>query len=306
MSDATNGGGLTDAEKAYFESGGETDLPENDEPAVLDAPEAGEPTGEDDSPAEGGEDGEKARQRTRMVPHQALHEAREALRAEREQRIAFEARINERLALLNQPQQPAQPDPEPPDAQTDPLGRLSYLESQLKKSGDELQAFQRQTRENQARSQVAAFAVQDEAKARTEVADFDDAKRHLLQSRGRELWAQSGGRATEHQIAQQLAAEEEQLRVQAISAGMRPSVAFYQMAQARGYTPKTATPAAEADDRLAAIAEGQQANKTLSGSGSAPGGSGPMTAERLAGLSDKEFQAWCAKNPGGFQRLAGG
>lgn len=299
---------LSAGEQAYFDSKGETPVEIKDDPPASEetASDGQEPGPEQEGQGEGQQ---QERQRTRMVPHQALHEAREETKREREERRRFEETVNQRLALLAQAQAPREEPkapPPPPDAAIDPLGRMEYLENLVKEQGQTHQQQLRQAQETHVRSQVAQFSYADEQNARSQAPDYDAAKNHLMLSRGRELFLASGGSASEQQIRAQLASEEESLRVQAIQRGVRPSVVLYQMAVARGYTPKQAAAAATGgDDKIAALADAQAANKTLSSAG---GGAadGPMTAQRLANMSAEEFEAYSAKNGKTVRKLMGG
>lgn len=302
---------LSAGEQAYFDSKGEAPVEIKDDPPTAE----GTADGSEPEPAPEGDgtgDQPQERKRTQMVPHQALHEAREETKREREARQRFEETVNQRLALLAQNQAPPKQEPaapEPPDPNIDPLGRIAYLEGLIKDQGKTFEQTARQTQETQVRSQVAQFAQADEQNARTQAPDFDDAKQHLMMSRGRELFVASGGTATDAQIRQQLAVEEEQLRITAIQRGQRPSVALYQMSVARGYTPKKSAAAAVAgeggDDKIAALADAQRDNKTLSSAG---GGAadGPMTAQRLANMSAEDFAAYSEKNGKTVRKLMGG
>ncbi len=222
----------------------------------------------------------------------------ERLEREREQdriqHAADFARGEERMRQLAQAMEARQPKAEepaaPPDISLDPLGRIAYLENLIKSQGEASQQQIQQTQETHVRSQVAQFAQADEQNARTQAPDFDDAKSHLLTSRGRELYVASGGKATDDQIRQQLAVEEEQLRVTAIQQGIRPSVQLYRMAIARGFTPKQAAAAPQAEQRIEAVAKAQDANRSLS---TASTGASPKTYTYadIAAMPQDEFEA---------------
>lgn len=247
-----------------------------------------------------GDDNPKAR---RKVSYGALHKERqERQRIEREfaqhreMTAAHMARGEERMRQLAQAMEASKPkeeQPVPPDASIDPLGRIAYLESLIEKQGQTLETTQRRTQEHQVLSQVEQFAQQDEAQARVQAkeqgVDYDEAKKYLLMSRGRELFAQSGNRATNEQIQAQLALEERNLRIQAIQNGQRPSVVTYQLSVARGYQPKAAQPAAT-DTKIQEIAAAQEANKSLS---AVSGGASPKSYsyEQIANMPQEEFEA---------------
>jgi hypothetical protein len=299
--------GLSASEQAYFDSRGEKDVPAETpetETAEAEAETSTEPEAETGSDAP---EGENKRERSKMVPHQALHETREQLRREREDRKRFEETINQRLAMLTQPPPPPPKVEEaPPDPTLDPLGRLEWLEKRFEQTNQTAEQVARQQQEYFVRQQVTAVVQADEAEARKVAPDYDEAKRHLLMSRGKEIWAASGGRLSDQQIMQQLAQEEEALRITAIQQGARPSEAVYRMALARGYTPKQAKAAAEAsEERIEGLAKAQDANRSVSSAGGSTAG-GPMTATKLANMSPEEFSAYAEKNKATVKRLMGG
>jgi hypothetical protein len=97
--------------------------------------------------------------------------------------------------------------------------------------------------------------------------------------------------------------------------GFTPKVAAAAAAPAAGAAPaakngngvavaRAAAPAASVSDQLQAIREGTEASRSLSDAGGSPGGT--ITPERLATMSDDEFQALYNQMPKGqFDRLMG-
>lgn len=290
------------ADEIAIAEGREPEITGNDPPKTPPPAEA-TAQGDDDEP-DGEEvitEGEDSTKTRRKVSYGALHKERqERQRIEREfaqhreMTAANMARGEERMRQLAQAMEARQPkaeEPAPPDPDIDPLGRIAYLEELVKKQGQTTEQQIRQTQETTVRNQVVQFAQQDEAHARTQAPDYDAAKAYLLQSRGQELFVASGRRATDAQIRQQLAAEEEQLRITAIQEGERPAIRVYQMAQARGYRPQqTPAVATEANGRLEAVAKAQEANKSLS---TASSGASPKSYSfaDIAAMPQDEFEA---------------
>lgn len=278
---------LTSTEQAYFDTRGEETL----------EPTPAEPTTEPAPPA-----------RTETVPHAALHEERERRkelqarldRQEREHREAM-ARVDERLQMLSRVTQPQSP-PVPEFAQ-DPQG---HIDARLRNSEQRAAAAEEASRkaaeqlaQQQALQGVVAWAQGQEAEFRGRTPDYMDAATHLRNART--LMLRTLG-IPEQQIAQQVHAETLQVAMLAQQRGTNFAESIYNLARAAGYTPKQAAAAAtNGETQMETVQRGQQLATGLSSSGSAP--ATKMTAERLAGMSEREFAAYYAKHEAEVNQL---
>ncbi len=271
---------------------------------------------------------------TRTVPHEQFHAERERRRAaeraladQRAEAAAEKARIEERLQLLMQATsatQPASSAPAPaaaeaPNLEGDPIAYIRQLESRV----NELAGTQRQAAERDlaaARvSELAGWgAAQERAFAEREP-NYNPAISWLMQQRDAELRAI--GIADPSARVQQLRQDALQLTAFARQQGANPAERFYQAAIARGWTAPVETapgvPAAASApasvaappsdaERAAAIQRGQAQAASIGSVGAAP--RGEITAERLASMSDAEFErvyATMAKDPDALRRAFG-
>jgi hypothetical protein len=324
---------------AAIQEGIEPETLTADEQAAMDADRAAEGTAaaedvpslpnEGTLPADGGEtepatDGQPAA-RQGMVPHAALHEAREKLKsaearaaeAERKERL-----LEERTNLILQrftappavPTQPAPQAPAIPSFEEDPAGHiLGQVRQQGAILGELVQAVTGQARQSEASQGVQQLTVRAAAMERefaTANPDYDKASSHLFEMRRQELMA--AGWTDPAEIQTMMANEATGLAARAIQQGRNPAEVVYQLAKLRGYVPPaaesgngaangTTPPGGEA--QLRTIAAGQQQARTV---GSMPGSvPAPLTAARLLELSDDEFAEKWAKNPTEMRNLMG-
>lgn len=290
---------LTPAEQAYFDKGGEGEIPTDaaPEPVEQEAPEP-EVVHEDGSPAPT----EKAR-------HVPLPE----LIKEREKRKVLETRVEEQARQIaelrgyfqgQQPRQQPAAETKIPSFEEDPRGhfeaRLKQIEEQNRPIQQGYQQTQQQQREAQARNQLSQWGLAQEAEFAKATPDYAKATEFLKESRTRELKAFGLDDQTIHaQMAQDI------MMIAATAHQQQANFAerIYATAQARGYTPKQAAQAAdEATEQLETINRGQQLSRSVQGA--AP--SGTMTAEKLGSMSAEDFDAWTTKNPAATRRLMGG
>lgn len=222
--------------------------------------------------------------KTKFVPHAALHE-------ERTRRQALERELAELRAGKPPAQQPDEIDPE-----TDPIAALK-----------EVRAFQKQQREQgEQAQQIREFAgrVQThEADWAAANPDYGDQIAFLRESRAKELMALPG--MTQDRIGQQLMQEALQTADMAFRNGKNPGEVFTALAITRGWKAKeapapAAAPAAPATpapaaaqptpgERIDNLARGLKAAVSPSkGGGEAPI-AGDISLEQLAELDGDEF-----------------
>ncbi|TGD94054.1 hypothetical protein [Methylobacterium nonmethylotrophicum] len=260
----------------------------------------------------------------RFVRHGAFHRERslrKELQTQNAQLLDRLTRGEERMRILTEamraaPQvqpQPGQPQAPaaPPNPEEDIFGYAKHLEAQLaelRQGQQQMTEAQRQEREfndtvGSYRADIARFAQAEPS--------FADAYQHLINSRAQEL-AYAG--VPQAEISRTIQADEFALVRASLASGVSPAERVFQLAKLRGFAPKAAEPPAasataapppeSATDRAARLAAGQNAARSLSGAGGAP--AAEMRLERLAEMSEAEFEAYAAKNPRRLAALMGG
>lgn len=250
----------------------------------------------------------------KSVPHKAFHaerEKRKTVQQERDELKLKLARGEERLAILNeafngngdpkgangQPQQPANPmDEEPIDIEKDFVGWAKQIQRQKDYLANQLRETRTTTESRETFRSLKEAYHADAKQLMAADPNFQDAYMHLLAGRHRELAMM--GMTDEAARNAHIAQEEAALVTQAVQAGQRPAQMIYEMAKARGFTPKS-TPApgqqqngqhaalTPAQQKIATVKNGQQAAQTLSQAGS--GSSEGLTFNSLANMTDEEF-----------------
>lgn len=231
--------------------------------------------------------------RQEMVPHAALHEAREENKALKARLAALEAAAGK----------PAQPEAPKVDPETDPIAALRELKDWREQQDEQSQKL-RELHEftDRVKAHEADFAAV--------TPDYAKAVGHLRDARANEL--RSLG-VPEAQIQGQLHGEAIATARFAFQQGKNPGEVFYALARARGYNPDAApppdpTPAPAADPTpapdtklqestaaLERINRGQRASRPTAGAGgNAP--SGELTLEQGAMLEGAAFDKWFEAN----------
>jgi hypothetical protein len=244
------------------------------ETAEAEAPETKEPAAE------------AAPEVKKVVPLAALHEERRArqelqrqLAEDRRQHQETMARFNQRIEALVTPQRQA------PDREQDPVGYLDERIGQVALTQQQL-IQQNQFREQAQRQAQAMEQAQNHVRSVAHefvktTPDLGDAVTHLNTMRTRELIA-LGNDPT--QAATRAAQELDEASIAWAVNGRNPAETAYELAKARGYTPKAAQSAA---DKIAAQQKGTAAARSLGGGGAVS--AGKLTAEALANMSDADF-----------------
>jgi hypothetical protein len=273
---------------------------------------ASEPAGDAGEGEVAPEDGQTT-QRQSMVPHAALHEAREkeraavarATEAERKAQV-LEERTNLILQRFAAPQpatQPQQPStPEIPSFDQDPAGHiLGQVRQQGAILGELVQAVTGQSRQAEAQAGVQQLTVRASAMEREFAAqnpDYDKASAHLFEMRRQELIA--AGWDDPAEIQTMMVNEATGLAARALQQGRNPAAIVYELAKLRGYTtappPQETNGAAASAEQLRTIERGQQQSRSVGNLRGA--GPAPMTAARLADLDPDEFLQWMGKKEG--------
>ena len=280
-------GGLTPSEQAYFDTKGET-VPEA--PAEPAQPQEAKPVPET---VEAAEAPQEPTQEAKTVPLGALHEERNKRKeAEKQMRSLREEmqRLAGRLDVLNGVAPQAQT-PQKPTVADAPIEALEKVVEYVERD--------QQERANVAQYQEftnAVNAAEREFAAKTP--DFQAAIDFLQKGRMAEMKA-----IGYHELDARNVIAQEAIAISsaAMQQGVNPAERFYALAQARGYSPKAAVAAPsepneaaktvaaleKATEKLATIAKGQQASKSLSSAGGASNDA--LTLEAIASMDEEEF-----------------
>lgn len=310
---AGNGGeeidALSETERAYFESGGETEAPQQTEPD-----DGGqEDQQQEDGPAQAQPRDEKGK----FVPHGALHAEREEhkkTRAELQELKDFRTRMEERWRLAEQMMAPRQEHPpaeeQPPNPDEDIFAFAKWQAKQLEDL-KRTQAERTQAEQQAAQSQEIERRVWDhwQESVRSyaqENADFGNAAQWLSEHRDKQLQTLAAVDARFQNVGARNAQIEQELRGIVISAAQQdrnPAELVYQIAQSYGYKPAQG----QMPEQLERVQKAQQASRSISQASGRSGGD-EVTPEMIAGMSDTEFSAWYAKpgNAARFDRLMQG
>jgi len=289
------GAELTPDEASYFESGGATEIPRDD--AV----------GQGGDEAPGGEAAppEAEAQPERMVALAALHEERTRRREldrqlrERDRELA---ELRGRFSVIERLNAPPPPAP-PPSVEEDIFGAVRATGEAVEELRQRMASRDAQDRAARREQDVVAAYRSDAAQFEASHPDFRAAYSHLLASRAQELAAL--GYDDPRAIHDALMADEFAVAQAALARRQSPAEIIYNLARQRGYAGGAQAAPGRGGERLASIARGQAANKSLSATGGA-GGDADISAEALLKMPMDEFEAWCTRNPARARRLMGG
>lgn len=301
---------MTASEQKFFETGGE-ETPETQgqpvEQGAAPEPVVEQPVEQQVEGAEAAQGKGKAPQG--FVPHGALHEERELRKAAEARAKLLEERTNIILEKFGQPTQAPAPIAAPvatdeiPSLETDPLGHIigqmkaqAKEQEELKKSLSERAQQDQQTFAVQRLTGTAVSMEQEFARA---TPDYNDAATFLREGRRQEYTAMG---YNPQQVEQAIQQEALGIANMALQRGQNPAEVIYTLAKTRGFAkapPAAPAPAvqenglpipqdnAQATERLATVAKGQEQNKSLSNiRGSAPA---PLTAQKLLEMSPDDF-----------------
>ena len=292
MSDTTESTAVA-SEQAYFETQGEEPIQESAERPEQQEEQASEETQQ-----------AEPEKHQKTVPLAALHEERQRikqLRAELDQtkeitRVGNE-RLNQLLAAIQQQQQP-----QIPDVQTDPVTnfdlRLRQQQALIEQQNQILAQAQAERAQQAQLAQLHTYVSTQERQFVAEKPDYLDAVAHLKQADQRALIALGHD---EHAAAQMVHAHFTQLAAQLAQQGVNLPERIYALAQAKGYTPRSAE-SNQGQQRIQTAQRGVAASRSI---GSGAGTVNNLTLEALANMPAEEFAA-ATKDPAVFRRLMGG
>lgn len=287
---------LNEAETRFFESGGQDVAPSLAEEApgpLGSGDESAVPEPEVNAPAAGKNMPDKESREERFVPLQALQEERaekKQLRDELRQYREWQAQLTQRL----QQQMPANPQREIPDPQTKPLEYINHVLGNMQASTTELQQWRQQqelaSQQRNTLQQYASWAASQEREFTKQQPEYHDAYRYATETRDREL--QALGYADPAVRAGIVRSNTAEIINNAAQQGRNPAELVWEYARARGFAPKTARAAADAEAPTKIAAGLQAAGGKLNKGGSS--GAEELSAKDLAGITDPdEFEkAW--------------
>lgn len=284
---------LSEADRAYFESGGEVEQAE---------PQAGQ-DGQEQQPEQQAEEGQQPRDdKGKFVPHGALHAEREEhkkTRAEMQELRDFKIRMEERWRLAEElaaKEEPKQEQPPNPDEDIFAYARwqaqkTAELEQKLAERAQAEQQQQLQQRQEQAvwshwNASVQSFAAENK--------DFGNAAKWLSEFRDKQLQTLSAADPQFADVGTRTRQIEQELRsivINAAQRGQNPAATIYQIAQGYGYKPSNV----ELPEQLQRVQKAQDASRSIS-QASGRSGADEVTPEMIANMSDTEFTAWYAKS----------
>jgi hypothetical protein len=279
-------------ENAFFESGGNTEIPTGDKAAESGKTEV----------TDTGKTTETADKVEKMVSLSALHEERGRRKATENEKRALETQLAElrgKFSIIERLQQPEQKPA--PTVDDDIFGVVRTQGDTIAQLQQRLKVDDDQRRADGERNQLVGAYRADAAQFEAKNSDFKAAYAHLLNSRASEL--QAIGYDDPLQLQQALINDEMSIAQAALAGGRSAAEVIYNLAKQRGY--RKAEPGAKGADKIDTINRGQQANKSLANTGGASG-DGEMTGEMLLKMPMDEFEAWCNKNPAKAKRLMGG
>lgn len=233
----------------------------------------------------------------KVVPLEALHEARaankelrEQIRRSEEQRQQMERRFSEMMERLT-------PRQAPPAFEENPA---EHLRAKVEQTQEQLQSFAETQKKQQQEAQFLAWYQGESSKFAQQQTDFMPAYQSFMTTRAQEL-ENSGASAGE--IQERLRQEERAIVIAAAQGGVNPAQVIYNMAVAKGYkTAKAETPQPD-PNKLQTIANGIKSSKSLSHvQGKATEN---LTLAYLANLPKHEFQKYADDWENTMSRITG-
>jgi len=274
-----------------------------------------------------GKDGKPRAKDGKFVSHQALHKEREkhkATKTELQQAREKLARGDERLAILNEafqaqtrPAAAAEQDQQKPknpyeeqtiDPEADFIGWAKQMQRRSEWNFQRQSEVQQSTAARETFQRVTNAYHEDARRFMSKEPNFEDAYKHLIANRHREL--EATGMVDAARRSAFIAHEETQLVIQALQNGRSPSEVIYEFARARGFTPAAAQSqnapfaapagvqpagasqlpnASAASQKIQQVKNAQIAAQSLSNVSG--GAAKTLTMEALASMSEEEFEA---------------
>jgi hypothetical protein len=307
MTESNLGATLSPEENAYFETGGNAEIP-----AGKDDAGTSEGGGQEADAGDGGAldtplgqaDGNGQAKIEKMVSLSALHEERGRRKATETEKRALETQLAElrgKFSIIERLQPPAH-EPPVPTVENDIFSVVRSTTETVAEIQRRLRAEDDQKRSDGERGNLMNAYRMDAAQFEAKTPDFKAAYNHLINSRATELMAM--GYDDPMQLHQALTNDEMSIARMALGNNKSAAEIIYHLAQQRGYR-RPDGGRGKGADKLDTIQRGQNANKSLSNTGG-NAGDGDITGEMLLKMPMDEFEAWCTKHPAKAKRLMGG
>lgn len=305
---------LTEAETAFFESGGKTPIVETVETPPVETPPAQQPSVQQSEQQERDDKG-------RFVPHQALHAEREEHKKTRSELNEFrerQARLEERWNMMQSAQKEQEKPKEViPDPKEDPIAAVEWTYNQIRQQQEnaarQQQEYEQQTQQQQRVQQVVDYVEHNYNQTVQSDAEVADAYSAAFQSYAQEFqYLGYQGKALE-QVMQQQLLNFQWSAAQQMQQGVSIGDFIKNIAKTRGWQAKAAAEVVVDPDKMAltekldGIAKAIDASKTI-GAASGRAGGDALSAAAIADMPAHEFEAWMKvpENARRFKTLMGG
>lgn len=266
-----------------------------------------EPSGEDDEtdPEVGDQQAKDGRQK--MVPHEALHEARLKLKSNDEELRSlrnFKATMAERFRIADEIKRQPQPEEDPePNVEEDPFGHGKWVARQVASLREQyqqgIQQTQHQAAEQHRWNQFTESYKADAIAFAQKTPDFLEAYNYVANQVIREFERTS---ENPEEARQKAILYERDVVWKAQQKGQSASEIIYEMAKDRGYRPAAAETVPDAAaTSIQRKANGIQQNRSLSSAGGTSG-KPSMAMEDIVKMSQPEYAKWVS-NPKNLERM---
>lgn len=274
---------LSPSEEAFFESGGTTDPGLNDDQSG-----GGDGGGQQQDGTQAdpnAQQADPANKPEKMVPLNALHQARHELREAKARSDRLEQTFQQLLRI-----QQGQGQQQIPDRDADPIAyfdaRNTQLEQQIQQLNEANQQAAQQTQQQHQERQFIQVVNQAEAQFAAANPDYNQAaqflQQHLVEGFVNQGYSQQ--EAVNGMLGQVRGMIQNFLQL-----GLNPAEMGYAIAKARGYQTKAATDPNKANgEKIAQLNKGQAAARSLSTAGGA--GKPAITLEALAEMDPAELE----------------
>ncbi len=235
----------------------------------------------------------------RMVPINALHEARQQNRELREQLNQMNSTLYQELQQMRQERSQAQQQPPAEGDQSvewndDPRGyidsKFSKIEKMLSQQSEKTQQFDQQAQQEQQLRTLNQAIAADHEKFESQHADVSDAIMYARRLRTEELLEMG---LTEIQARQAVNNEELTIAAVALQNGKSPAEVAYNRARRFGYQPTTQSTGETAQAGDQGVNEEQQERREEA---QGMGGSGGPSVQDLLDADEDEFDQFFKEN----------
>ncbi len=225
-----------------------------------------------------------------------------ALDSERHKRKEAEGRLavlEDKMTTLLAPKPVEPAEDKMPDPVVDPEGFEGWLVRRDARNAQPVHEMTAQMRQQRELNDLRSFATASETTFTVDNADYPNALDFARDLKAQEfrVWGYP-----EEQIPQLVNFSEAQVAALAKERGVSPAQVVYNYAKLHGYSAEAETKDESPGDKIARLAETQKTTQSTAGAGGTAR-EDEWTAERIAGLSDKEM---AALPDDVFERVMGG